>query len=240
MNGGLIGGEKKAMATINYGDVSCGKIANEGNGGTGMQVAGIVAYMLKANAGQLNYCRNYGNISAPTGRGGGIAGTVELGTISNSDNYGTVEDDKVGQYSGQPLELTYNVKRQGGIAGATTNAAVLVEYCTNYGDVYSHIACRTGGFVGHNTGAIVGCVNKGNILADTYTEGNGINKHGPGWACGYSKASSGDYVNVKGCAKGGRVGDYSTYKDNPSGAPEATNENAFCHKPETFDATINY
>ena len=239
LNGGTLGGEKKVYATINYGNVYTGKIANEANGGTGMQVAGICGYMLKITPALLNYCINYGDVSAPTGRGGGLVATADLGVISNCENYGTVEDDKVGQYQGVPAELTYNVKRQGGLVGALTQDKVSLEYCTNHGDVYSHLSCRTGGFVGHNTGVIIGCVNKGTILADTYTEGNGVNKHGAGWACGYSKASSGEYINVKGCAKGGRVGDFSTYKGNPAGAPEATDNNAFSHKPETYDPSIN-
>ena len=236
LNGGTIGGEKRALGTANYGDVFTGKVANEGNGGTGIQVAGIVGFMKKTTPGVINYCSNYGNISCPTGRGGGLVGTAEAGSrISNSDNYGTVEDDKAGQYAGQPDDLTYNVKRQGGLAGGLVDNSVVLEYCTNYGDVYSHLACRTGGFVGHNQGQIVGCVNKGNILGDTYSGGG----HGPGWACGYSQASSGSYVNVKSCSKGGRVGSYSQYKDDPSKAPEATDDNAFSYKPETYDPTIN-
>lgn len=239
-NGGVIGGEKRTLATVNYGDVYTGKISNTANGATGAQVAGIVAYMQKANPGVINYCSNYGNVSCPTGRGGGLAGTVEATcSILNSDNYGTVEDDKVGQYAGQPAESTYNLKRQGGLAGALSANSVVMEYCTNYGDVYSHLSCRTGGFVGHNTGAITGCVNKGNILADTYTEGNGTNKHGAGWACGYSQASSSTYTNVKSCAKGGRVGSYTDYKDDPTKAPEATDDNAFCHNPSAYDSSIN-
>jgi hypothetical protein len=234
-NGGLIGGDKRALATANYGDVYTGKVQNEANGATSIQVAGIVGYMQKANPSVINYCSNYGNISCPTGRGGGLVGTADAGSrISNSDNYGTVEDDKVGQYAGQAADVTYNVKRQGGLAGALGNNSVILEYCTNYGDVYSHLGCRTGGFVGHSTGAITGCVNKGNILSD-YT----VSGHGAGWACGYSQASSTTYTNVKSCSKGGHVGSYTEYKDDPSKAPEATDNNAFAYKPETYDPTIN-
>lgn len=43
------------------------------------------------------------------------------------------------------------------------------------------------------------------------------------------------------CAKGGRVGEWDTYKDNPSGAPEATNDNALCYRnSEYFDPSQNY
>ena len=127
----------------------------------------------------------------------------------------------------------------GGLVGGTASATVIVEYCTNEGNVYTRLSCRTGGFVGHNAGQIIGCVNKGTILGDVYTEGNGTNKHGPGWACGYSAASTATYTNVTGCVRGGSVGSWTTYKDDPTSAPEATNENAFCHNPGAFNTYIN-
>jgi hypothetical protein len=242
MKGGIIGGSTAALGCRNYGDVVVGKISNEANGGTGMTVGGICAFM-QASEAKIDYCANYGGVSAPTGRGGGICGTGLAGvTISNTDNHGTVQDDIVGQYAGKPLELTYNVKRQGGIMGGNTASGstyVTIEYCTNYGNVFTHLGCRTGGFVGHNTGLIRGCVNSGAILGDLYVEGNGTNRHGPGWACGYSAASSATYINVSGCTKGGYVGGYTEYKDNPASAPAATNDNAFCHNPAAYDSSIN-
>ena len=43
------------------------------------------------------------------------------------------------------------------------------------------------------------------------------------------------------CAKGGRVGEWDTYKDNPGSAPEATNDNALCYKNgDYFDPSQNY
>ena len=243
MKGGIIGGSTPALGCRNYGDVAVGKITNESNGATnGMTVGGICAFMQASDA-KIDYCINYGGVSAPTGRGGGICGTGQAGvTVSNTDNYGTVQDDLAGQYAGKPLELTYNVKRQGGIMGgnaASGSTYVTIEYCTNYGNVFTHLGCRTGGFVGHNTGLIRGCVNNGAILGDLYVEGGGTNRHGPGWACGYSAASSATYINVSGCTKGGYVGGYTEYKDNPASAPAATNDNAFCHNPSAYDPSIN-
>ena len=243
MKGGIVGDATPALGCRNYGNVVTGKITNESNGANnGMTVAGICALMQASDA-KIDYCINYGGVSAPTGRGGGIVGTGLAGvTISNTDNYGTVQDDLAGQYAGKPLELTYNVKRQGGIMGGNTASGstyVTIEYCTNYGNVFTHLGCRTGGFVGHNTGIIRGCVNQGAILGDLYVEGNGTNRHGPGWACGYSAASSATYTNVSGCTKGGYVGGYAEYKDSPSSAPAATNENAFCHNPSAYDPSIN-
>ena len=180
-------------------------------------------------------------MSAPTGRGGGLVGTLggstseENGTaVSNSVNNGTVQDDAAGQYGGS--RDYYNYKRMGGLVGGTvTNNNIRIEYCTNNGNVFSQLGCRTGGFVGHNQATIVGCVNKGTILANI-TYDAGAPQHGPGWACGYSAKGL-----VTQCAKGGRVGEWDTYKDNPSGAPEATNDNALCYRnSEYFDPSQNY
>ena len=228
----------------NFGTVKTGAITNTANGGTGMNVAGVVAFTVgvKDIEMKLDYCYNYGDVSAPTGRGGGIIATMGGATaetavtiLSNSDNYGTVQDDVVGQFGGS--KDMYNLKRMGGLVGGTvTNTVGLrIEYCTNYGNVFSQIGCRTGGFVGHNQASVVGCVNKGIILANiSYTDG--APQHGPGWACGYS----GKHL-VTSCAKGGRVGEWDTYKDNPSGAPEATMDNALIYKnSEYFDPSVNF
>ena len=228
----------------NFGTVKTGAITNTANGGTGMNVAGVVAFTVgvKDIEMKLDYCYNYGDVSAPTGRGGGIIGTMGGATaetavtiLSNSDNYGTVQDDVVGQFGGS--KDMYNLKRMGGLVGGTvTNTVGLrIEYCTNYGNVFSQIGCRTGGFVGHCQASVVGCVNKGIILANiSYTDG--APQHGPGWACGYS----GKHL-VTSCAKGGRVGEWDTYKDNPSAAPEATMDNALLYKnSEYFDPSVNF
>ena len=235
-----IGGETKADAVINNGNVKTGRITNTANGGTGMNVGGICAFTLGAGI-KIDYCTNNGEVSAPTGRGGGLVGTLggstseENGTsVSNSVNNGTVQDDAVGQYGGS--RDYYNYKRMGGLVGGTvTNNNLRIEYCTNNGNVFSQLGCRTGGFVGHNQATIVGCVNKGTILANI-TYDAGAPQHGPGWACGYSAKGL-----VTQCAKGGRVGEWDAHKDNPSGAPEATNDNALCYRnSEYFDPSQNY
>ena len=235
-----IGGETKDLAVVNNGDVKTGRISNTANGGTGMNVGGICAFTLGGGI-KLDYCTNNGAVSAPTGRGGGLVGTLggptseENGTaVSNSTNNGTVQDDAVGQYGGS--RDYYNNKRMGGLVGGTvTNNNIRIEYCTNNGNVFSQLGCRTGGFVGHNQATIVGCVNKGIILANITLDA-GAPQHGPGWACGYSAKGL-----VTQCAKGGRVGEWDTWKDNPSGAPEATNDNALCYRnSEYFDPSQNY
>jgi len=154
--------------------------------------------------------------------------------IANSTNNGTIQDDAIGQYGGS--KDYYNYKRMGGLVGGTvTNNNLRIEYCTNNGNVFSQLGCRTGGFVGHNQATIVGCVNKGTILANI-TYASGEPQHGPGWACGYSGKKL-----VTQCAKGGRVGEWDTYKDNPGSAPEATNDNALCYKNgDYFDPSQNY
>ncbi len=235
-----IGGESKDEGCVNAGNVTTGKISNEGNGGTGMQVGGICAFTL--NNCRINYAVNYGEVSAPTGRGGGLVGTMGGGTtadanttiISNSDNRGLVQDDAVGQYGG--AKTAYGNKRMGGLVGGTVtnNDGLRIEYCTNYGNVFSQIGCRAGGFVGHNQAKIVGCVNKGVILGNITANEKGEPQHGPGWACGFSAKGL-----VTGCVRGGKVGEWDTYKDNPDAAPEATNDNAFCYANDRFDPTLN-
>lgn len=239
-----IGGESKTQSCANRGFVRTGRISNTANGGTGMQTAGICAFMAKAEGGKLSYCTNYGDISSPTGRTGGIVATLMYGNIYNCDNRGTVEDDKVGQYEGKEMSVTYNYKRMGGIVGGTddlrTKPECTVESCTNYGNVITHLSARTGGIIGHSNIQIIGCVNKGAVLGDVFTEGNGTNRHGPGWLCGYSGASTTTWTNCKACVCGGYVGDYSKYKDDPTSAPDATNENAFCHSNKNYDPSINF
>ena len=127
----------------------------------------------------------------------------------------------------------------GGLIGGTDDLkkvlTATVESCTNYGNVFTHIGCRTGGFIGHSNIRIIGCANQGAILGDVYTS-----DHGPAWACGYSGQSSGEWVNVSSCTMGGYVGSYTTYKDNPTSAPAATVHNAFSYKnDEYYDPTIN-
>lgn len=249
---GGIAGAIKAPMTIgskdepvkNLGTVKTGAITNTTNGGTGMNVGGVVAFTVgvKDLEIKMDYCYNYGEVSAPTGRGGGIIGTIGGATtetavtiLSNSDNYGLIQDDIVGMYGGS--KEMYNLKRMGGLVGGTvTNTVgIRIEYCTNYGNVFSQIGCRAGGFVGHSQSSIIGCVNKGIILSNI-TLSEGAPQHGPGWACGYSGKNL-----VTSCAKGGRVGEWDTYKDNPSGAPEATMDNALCYKnSEYFDPSVNF
>ena len=250
---GGIAGTVKAPMTVgskdepvkNYGSVKTGAITNTENGGRGMQVAGIVGFTLAVNDVELkiDYCDNYGEVSAPTGRGGGIVATIGGGTsevavtvVSNCTNYGLIQDDAVGQYGGAKDKA--NLKRMGGLVGGTvTNQkGIRIEYCTNSGNVFSQLGCRTGGFVGHNQATITGCVNKGIILANTTVNDQGEPQHGPGWACGYN----GSKALITSCARGGKVGDWDTYKDDPASAPEATNDNALCYKnADNFDPSLN-
>lgn len=77
----------------------------------------------------------------------------------------------------------YNVKRIGGLAGGI-NTDKYLKNCINNGNVYSQNGSRAGGFVGHNAGFVQSCTNNGIILSDATADG--ANKHGAGWACGYS------------------------------------------------------
>ena len=149
-----------------------------------MQTAGICAFMAKAEGGKLNYCTNYGDISCPSGRTGGIVATLMYGNIYNCDNRGTIEDDKVGQHEGKEASVTIQLQTYGWncrrYRRPETKPEYTVESCTNYGNVMTHLSVRTGGIIGHSNIQIIGCVNKGAVLGDVFTEGNGTNRHGPG------------------------------------------------------------
>ena len=224
----------------NLGTVKTGAISNTANGGTGMNVGGIVAFTVAVADVELklDYCYNYGEVSAPAGRGGGLVGTIGGNTgetavtiLGNSYNYGLVQDDIVGMFGGDTNQ--YDRKRMGGLVGGTvTNTkGIRIEYCENHGNVFTIIGCRTGGFVGHNQATIIGCVNKGIILGNVNAEG-----HGPGWACGFNGAKE----LITSCAMGGKVGDWDTYKNDPSSAPAATVDNAVAYKnSERFDPAVN-
>lgn len=121
----------------------------------------------------------------------------------------------------------------GGLVGGTADnkKGIVIDGCTNYGNVFSQVGCRTGGFVGHLNGVVQNCVNKGVILAK-----NSNADHGAGWACGFN----GNNTLIVNCVKGGRVGDYDLYKDNPEAAPEASNDNACGYKnADRFNPAIN-
>ena len=127
----------------------------------------------------------------------------------------------------------------GGIAGYVQNATL--TQCVNDGALTCGTIANTGngsnsgfhqgGIVGHNEAKITKCENKGVILSDHTL--SGTNYHGSGWAAGYNKSA--DLITE--CVVGGRVGDYTAYKDNPQSAPEATYAMAIVHGK--FDPTLN-
>ena len=125
-----------------------------------MQTAGICGFMAKDEGNLIQFCVNYGHISCPTGRTGGLVATLMNGNVKNSDNRGTVEDDIVGKFEGAAAQNSYNSKRMGGLIGGTDDLkkvlTATVESCTNYGNVFTHIGCRTGGFIGHSNIRIIG------------------------------------------------------------------------------------
>ena len=238
----VIGGEGKDYKVVNYGNVTTGHISNTGNGGTGMNVGGIVGFAKGVDNYEniIRYCYNYGGVSAPTGRGGGIVGTIGGGTaptskttVSTCFNYGTVQDDAVGQYKGRDVSETYDLKRMGGIVGGTVInvTGILVENCENHGNVFSQMGCRTGGFIGHCQASIVGCVNKGIILGGKKEDNKA------GWACGFN----GSKDQIKSCAMGGKVGYWEDHGADPTSAPAATKDNACGYRnSERFDPSTNF
>ena len=195
----------------NNADIHVQNLINTGNGGKGLQLAGIVGYARAATV--VTECTNNGDFSAPAGRGGGIVATLDGSTVKNCTNNGTIEDDKFGQHAGN--DSAYGYKRMGGLVGGTSGTTS-VEDCTNNGTVITHIGCRTGGFVGHNSGNLSGCVNNGNIFGLAAHD-----DHGAAWAAGFTTNKD----NIVNCTGKGRVGDISQ-KDTPEAAPYASYHNA--------------
>lgn len=226
---GTFGDETAAGGCVNYGNMTCGAIVNSNSGANaGFHQGGIAGYV--QNESKLSYCVNNGAISAPSGRGGGIVGTLAAGVVDNCTNNGFVQDDVNGVFA--TTDKRYNIKRMGGIVGGSATSTV--SNCTNNGNVFSQDGCRTGGFVGHNGGTVTGCTNKGIILSDFLQDGNV--SHGAGWACGYSSTSTTELC-ITDCHIGGKVGDYTLYKDAPETAPNAKYSNAVNYG--YFDVTSN-
>lgn len=232
------GGKAKADAVVNNGDVIVKyKVATTQNGGKGIQIGGLVGMLTSGKSTVLRNCSNNGVIAAPTGRGGGLIGTIEGATsasnpttLSNCTNSGLVTDDYF------DYGYTADSKRMGGLVGGSQPTDVVIESCTNKGNVFSHNGCRSGGIIGHfNSGIITGCVNEGAILSHvTAKNADGTGGDGPGWIAGYCNTT------VEGCRPGGYVGEYADFKDNPTAAPAADMTNAIGYKnSQYFDPSKN-
>lgn len=179
--GNKIGDTTQTNGCINEGNLTCGNIVNTGSGAYSAFNQGGIAGYIEIDEAYIGYAINKGNISAPSGRGGGIVGTLQEGTIENSTNEGLIQDDVNDVFASNSKR--YNVKRIGGLAGGI-NTDKYLKNCINNGNVYSQNGSRAGGFVGHNAGFVQSCTNNGIILSDATADG--ANKHGAGWACGYS------------------------------------------------------
>ena len=219
-------GGLQTLACTNNGDIVITEIANKKNGLTGVNIGGILAHGSEAGKTDLTACVNNGHLACPTGRSGGICGTIINGTLLQCVNNGLIEDGT--QYMSD--EKAYDYKRMGGLVGATDASAVL-DGCTNLGTVLTHVSCRCGGFVGHNAkGTLKACTNgsksdisKGNLIGTIIKDASG-NQHGPGWACGYTSST------IKGCYGYGRVATYAQ-KDNLTSdeVSIALHDNAVAH-----------
>lgn len=216
-----IGDDTFENGCTNEGDMTCGAITNAASGANSAFHQGGIAGYIQGEGVAITYATNRGDISAPSGRGGGIAGTMAHGKIEYCVNEGTIQDDIDDVFAAHSSR--YNIKRIGGILGGS-GANTYVNNSTNNGNVFSQNGCRTGGFVGHNGGYVQSCTNNGIILSDYREEGTA--RHGAGWACGFSGASD-DFVTD--CHIGGKVGDYSLYKDNMEATPNSLYSNAVCH-----------
>lgn len=227
MIAGIVADASDVMITgcTNNADVHVKDLVNTANGGTGLNLAGIAGYA--RDGVSFKDCVNNGDLSAPAGRGGGIVATMANSTVVSCINNGRIEDDVHGQNASNAKP--YDLKRMGGIVGGTTGTTS-IEDCTNNGTVITWLGCRTGGLVGHNSGNLSGCVNKGDVF------GASLHKdHGAAWACGFTSANT----NVVNCEGYGHVGDIS-HKDSPESAPHASHYNAVKYKyMERYDPEAN-
>ncbi|MDE7443681.1 MAG: hypothetical protein K2M65_05935, partial [Muribaculaceae bacterium] len=116
LSAGKIGDGTQPGGCANYGNMTCGTIVNSNSGAnSGFHQGGIAGYAEMDAA--ISYCVNNGNLSAPSGRGGGIVGTLAGGTVDNCTNNGFIQDDVNGIFASQAKR--YNVKRMGGIVGGS-------------------------------------------------------------------------------------------------------------------------
>lgn len=227
-DGSTIGGAGE-LACVNNGDIVIDEITNKKNGLTGVNIGGICAHASENGTTNITACVNNGHLACPTGRSGGICGTIIKGRLSACVNNGMIEDGT--QYKSE--DKGYDHKRMGGLVGATDQNAT-IDGCTNLGTVLTHVGCRCGGFVGHNAkGKVQNCTNgaekdlsKGNIIGDVVTDASG-NLHGPGWACGYTSS------DIKTCYGYGRVATYAQ-KDNLEDADIALHDNAVRHGTQYY------
>ena len=116
-------------------------------------VGGIVGYSL---GGNIEKCKNYGEITGPT-QVGGIAGDSEglnennIVTLKNCTNYAKITGDGSSNYEGSI----------GGIVGCNYTYSIL-ESNINEGEIASD-GGMSGGIVGLNIHIVTNCTNKGNI-----------------------------------------------------------------------------
>ena len=116
-------------------------------------VGGIVGYSL---GGNIEKCKNYGEITGPT-QVGGIAGDSEglnennIVTLKNCTNYAKITGDGKSSYEGSI----------GGIVG-TNYVYSILESNINEGTIVSD-GGMSGGIAGSNRHIVTNCTNKGNI-----------------------------------------------------------------------------
>lgn len=113
--GNKIGDTTQANGCINEGMLTCGAIANTASGAYSAFNQGGIAGYVENDEAYIGYAVNKGSVSSPSGRGGGLVGTLQEGTMENCVNEGLIQDDVNGVFAG--TSKRYNVKRIGGVAG---------------------------------------------------------------------------------------------------------------------------
>lgn len=181
---------------VNEGSITSKNSVNTKNGGTGLSVAGIVAFSDGKNFNYIQNCTNKAAIAAEATR---LAGIVA------SANAKTKVEDCVNEGKISGLDVTASNSRVGGICSAGSTDDVFTR-CINRGDiVFDKAGDSTHGYAAgilgqsNNPITIEACENYGTILSDMIKASTVY----MGAILGNANSKA---VTIKNCKVGGKVG----------------------------------
>ena len=170
MVGYVYGDAASGLSTLNglnnYGKVTATQSsANEGNGATSVQVAGIAGFSNSGGASIINQicgCTNRANIVSSTGRSAGVLATANTRTEIN------------GCFNRGEIDNSYTNARVGGITVIIAGNCAITD-CINYGKVHTTgSGSNVGGIVclvNHASAEISGSRNEGAVEGTNYVGG---------------------------------------------------------------------
>lgn len=157
------------------------------------------------SSGTVELCANYGYLESTNGSFAGISGRVNTGVIKSCNNYYRVEGP--GKYTS-------------GIAGNCYGGGMIIESCTNYGNIsgYDYVS----GVCGYSTQDVKLCANYGTIKGRYYVtgivayllygrvfsctnEGEMIGEECVGGIVGYYNKTNDAETYIDGCSNSGTI-----------------------------------